>query len=193
MFVILCLLATGSAFATSEKCATADEKPSGGLIFSLNNHAKSARVDVLDDGSIKWKAGGKDHSWISLSGIIFSTTDASLLPLSNGWQHYSGTNGYWAPAEYSCADGLVVVSGLVKNGNWGDIGTLPSGCRPRHNLIFSQNNHANQARVDVYTDGRIHWQAGGKDHSWISLSGICLLYTSPSPRDRTRSRMPSSA
>src|SRR5665811_1452895 len=25
------------------------------------------------------------------------------------------------------------------------------------------------------------------------LSGVCLLYTSPSPRDRTRSRMPSSA
>ena len=24
-------------------------------------------------------------------------------------------------------------------------------------------------------------------------AGICLLYTSPSPRDRTRSRMPSSA
>ena len=26
-----------------------------------------------------------------------------------------------------------------------------------------------------------------------NLSSICLLYTSPSPRDRTRSRMPSSA
>ena len=26
-----------------------------------------------------------------------------------------------------------------------------------------------------------------------SLSIVCLLYTSPSPRDRTRSRMPSSA
>ena len=26
-----------------------------------------------------------------------------------------------------------------------------------------------------------------------SLPGVCLLYTSPSPRDRTRSRMPSSA
>ena len=25
------------------------------------------------------------------------------------------------------------------------------------------------------------------------LTGVCLLYTSPSPRDRTRSRMPSSA
>ena len=29
--------------------------------------------------------------------------------------------------------------------------------------------------------------------SFISLGGDCLLYTSPSPRDRTRSRMPSSA
>ena len=28
---------------------------------------------------------------------------------------------------------------------------------------------------------------------WSWLAWICLLYTSPSPRDRTRSRMPSSA
>ena len=27
----------------------------------------------------------------------------------------------------------------------------------------------------------------------IGLAKVCLLYTSPSPRDRTRSRMPSSA
>ena len=27
----------------------------------------------------------------------------------------------------------------------------------------------------------------------VPMSGACLLYTSPSPRDRTRSRMPSSA
>ena len=31
------------------------------------------------------------------------------------------------------------------------------------------------------------------DSSDDDLSGDCLLYTSPSPRDRTRSRMPSSA
>ena len=33
------------------------------------------------------------------------------------------------------------------------------------------------------------------DLSWAISpnNGICLLYTSPSPRDRTRSRMPSSA
>ena len=31
-----------------------------------------------------------------------------------------------------------------------------------------------------------------EDHQ-VFLRNICLLYTSPSPRDRTRSRMPSSA
>ena len=31
------------------------------------------------------------------------------------------------------------------------------------------------------------------DRSATSLARLCLLYTSPSPRDRTRSRMPSSA
>ena len=37
----------------------------------------------------------------------------------------------------------------------------------------------------------------GHDRSWCESCGghvlTCLLYTSPSPRDRTRSRMPSSA
>ena len=31
------------------------------------------------------------------------------------------------------------------------------------------------------------------DRRYIVQDGTCLLYTSPSPRDRTRSRMPSSA
>ena len=32
-----------------------------------------------------------------------------------------------------------------------------------------------------------------RDEPLIDISGICLLYTSPSPRDRQKSRMPSSA
>ena len=34
---------------------------------------------------------------------------------------------------------------------------------------------------------------GAMDHDGMKMGDICLLYTSPSPRDRTRSRMPSSA
>ena len=43
-------------------------------------------------------------------------------------------------------------------------------------------------------DQRIESQAS-LDSAWIfhSHDGACLLYTSPSPRDRQKSRMPSSA
>ena len=34
---------------------------------------------------------------------------------------------------------------------------------------------------------------GDKTHLTNAMCNLCLLYTSPSPRDRTRSRMPSSA
>ena len=33
----------------------------------------------------------------------------------------------------------------------------------------------------------------GKETKKVAQENTCLLYTSPSPRDRTRSRMPSSA
>ena len=41
-----------------------------------------------------------------------------------------------------------------------------------------------------------NWRRVGhiiSDKVYERLTGDCLLYTSPSPRDRTRSRMPSSA
>ena len=34
---------------------------------------------------------------------------------------------------------------------------------------------------------------GSMESAYLHLARTCLLYTSPSPRDRTRSRMPSSA
>ena len=40
------------------------------------------------------------------------------------------------------------------------------------------------------SDGSFQWQ---RFCPADSVNSICLLYTSPSPRDRTRSRMPSSA
>ena len=60
--------------------------------------------------------------------------------------------------------------------------------------------------VDV-PDSSCHWYVAAPDNTfgegfnwenapWFDANGlqdVCLLYTSPSPRDRTRSRMPSSA
>ena len=48
--------------------------------------------------------------------------------------------------------------------------------------------------VSTFADDVVHYFV---DHSPVigaeALANYCLLYTSPSPRDRTRSRMPSSA
>ena len=55
------------------------------------------------------------------------------------------------------------------------------------------------AVADEWARGVFAVQAGDEDiHTAVErrlgeLIGSCLLYTSPSPRDRTRSRMPSSA
>ena len=39
----------------------------------------------------------------------------------------------------------------------------------------------------------VHDTVHGKFQKPVDVASDCLLYTSPSPRDRTRSRMPSSA
>ena len=49
----------------------------------------------------------------------------------------------------------------------------------------------------LYTEDGNYWMPVAVDQAdpinHVSLFYDCLLYTSPSPRDRTRSRMPSSA
>ena len=40
---------------------------------------------------------------------------------------------------------------------------------------------------------RIITELADENKNFVDLSVICLLYTSPSPRDRQKSRMPSSA
>lgn len=44
-------------------------RPKGRLIFNMNNHQYSSRVDVLKNGQIRWVTGGRSHGWISLTGI----------------------------------------------------------------------------------------------------------------------------
>ena len=51
-------------------------------------------------------------------------------------------------------------------------------------------NYVQKSGCNGFTDGEIFGQA---IHYYEENEIDCLLYTSPSPRDRTRSRMPSSA
>ena len=60
-------------------------------------------------------------------------------------------------------------------------------------LVFYDKEEKIQLRVKVECE--INNQNSTTEESWKKTQHIssCLLYTSPSPRDRTRSRMPSSA
>jgi len=146
-------------------------RPKKRLIFNMNNHKKSCRVDVQTNGRVTWHAGGKDHHWVSLGGIMFSTHAGSTLSLRNHWKNYGGSYG---SATVAKTGSLCLVSGLIKHGRWGHLATLPSDCRPKGRLIFNMNNHQHSARVDVLTNGQIKWVTGGKSHHWISLTGITI-------------------
>ena len=65
------------------------------------------------------------------------------------------------------------------------IGVLKSGRLHRYNTIENERSEASLLEEEYAA-----YQ--GSKYCLACASG-CLLYTSPSPRDRTRSRMPSSA
>ena len=76
-----------------------------------------------------------------------------------------------------------------------DVNSTPSAIADR---MISNGKKSSYDYVIVDTAGRLHIDDMMMDelksvHSTISPAQTCLLYTSPSPRDRTRSRMPSSA
>ena len=140
----------------------------GRLIFNLNNHLKTSRVDLQSNGQLSWHAGGRDHSWISLTGLSW-VLDGKEIPLTNGWRNY---NGGYLGALYKKVGDVCYLSGLIRDGGWGKIATMPEECRPNGRLVFSANNHQSASRVDVETDGSVTWISGGKSHSWLSLTGI---------------------
>ena len=60
---------------------------------------------------------------------------------------------------------------------------------------WSEYNQALRQRgaFTIWFDPQMQWSATPSGKKGRQPTYTCLLYTSPSPRDRTRSRMPSSA
>ena len=58
---------------------------------------------------------------------------------------------------------------------------------------MSQSNNNQREKEKYYVYGHYTQDTGVLFYIGVGTILSCLLYTSPSPRDRTRSRMPSSA
>ena len=147
-----------------------DCRPNKRLIFNLNNHWNTIRVDVFKNGQVRYVAGTLKLGWLNLDGIQFATKNRRSVALRNGWKAYGGSYG---TPTYTKTGSVCEVEGLIKGIKWGaTMVQLPSNCRPKKRLIFNLNNHKKTARVDVLRNGQVRWIRGGKDHGWISLGGI---------------------
>lgn len=145
-----------------------DCRPDKRLVFSLNHHEFSFRVDVLPSGEGHYVAGNKFHPWISLSGLIFFNSCTDKLTLSSGWRPFS--DSYRTPC-YVIHRTMCVLSGMARAQEWSaDIGEVPAFCRPAQRLIFNVNADDNSQRIDILPSGQIQWVDGKK--SWISFDGI---------------------
>ena len=146
-------------------------RPNKRLVFNLNNKQYTSRVDVYPTGRVAWVAGGKSHGWVSLSGITFAPGSPAhqAVPYNSGWVSYGGSYG---DVTATVSGGSCMVSGLIKGSSWNHVATLPENCRPNRRLVFNLNNNEYTSRVDVDTDGRVEWVAGGKSHGVLSLTGI---------------------
>ena len=106
----------------------------GRLIFNLNHHDRTFRVDVLGNGEIHYVAGRRRFSWISLDGIAFFVESASQpLELAKTWTPYKGA--YRVPS-FRRSSNLCVLSGIVGGGPDQFIGVVPEECHPYNQLSF---------------------------------------------------------
>ena len=64
------------------------------------------------------------------------------------------------------------------------------GERIKRDLALLIQRELKDPRIGMVT---VNFVQLSRDLSYADVNVTCLLYTSPSPRDRTRSRMPSSA
>ena len=94
--------------------------------------------------------------------------------------------------------GLMRFTGAVKN----QFGCIPGFIKGQYHVKLADPNDFAAMLVDINTfikprlyimDGIRAMEGNGPRGGKVSKMNVCLLYTSPSPRDRTRSRMPSSA
>ena len=96
-----------------------------------------------------------------------------------------------------------------ENGEWSIIGIKPKKTilsRDINNLDKANNPFNNLKNIEkgfwigwlsyeagVYIEPKNPWRKSNMATLWIASYDPCLLYTSPSPRDLSTSRMPSSA
>ena len=157
-------------------------RPRKRLVFTLSRNYAYTRVDVMQNGNIHVYNSHSQGRDLSLSGINFKTNqDAATvtnIPLVSGATNFGGAYG---PPTFSVSAGLCVLSGLTRTGTTiGRIASLPASCQPKKRLVFTLGRTDNPARIDVLTNGDVHWLSGGSG-TWVSFTGISFVARAAAP------------
>ena len=144
-----------------------------------------SQVDIEIDTTTKFEDA-------QISGFVVENAGRSYKVNDKLYFDNTGTGGYGASAKVNSVKGIDITaytSSVIDDLPYGQITT--SG---EHDLragdeiivdsipIIDQTNKTYRVKV-----------VSGVERVTVSQEGLCLLYTSPSPRDATLSRMPSSA
>ena len=128
----------------------------------------------------------------TLAGLI-ATNTGNIASNESGIGTNAGAISTNAGGIATNASGISTNAGAISS-NAGDIATNASGISTNAGAISSNAGDIATNASGISTNaGAISSNAGDIATNASGISTNCLLYTSPSPRDRQKSRMPSSA
>jgi hypothetical protein len=84
--------------------------PKDSLVFNINHHEGTARLNITKDGKVYWGAGAKKYAWISLDGVKHLRNPKTRLKTIGGWKGYGG--GYPEPTATRIGD-MVYLSVVI--------------------------------------------------------------------------------
>ena len=195
LFALL-LAASLTPFASSDVTITASDATWSGV-----NHVLDGNVTVSATSTLTIEPGAvidAGEYWIQIEGSLIATDVefmSSITPTSQG----STGAGLWPGIIVSATADAVLTNVTIRGA---ESALSVHGDATIHEEILITNSYIG---IDIHPSGTviaenvtmhtIDIQAVDNEGQLTVTTGsfTCLLYTSPSPRDRTRSRMPSSA
>ena len=149
---------------------------------SLSGDDNGSGIYKSSDGGNSWlnitpKVSGKiDPAFANVYRIIVDPNDFNTLIIATDYKYYC--NSYLFKSTDGGANFSLVYSAYESNEN---------SCTAVTQVVYAPSDFSIQ--YAAMRGGNVI-KSTDSGSSWTKT---CLLYTSPSPRDRTRSRMPSSA
>ena len=159
------------------------------MLFTASAESTTLKFESLSDPGGRFGSAIGDVQVTELSGYV-----ADILAADSALSYNAETDKFYkfVPSFNMWQNAQAEASALTLNSQPGRLVTINSAAENEFVFKISQAENASVwlGASDADTEGQWHWHLGPGDER---LFWTCLLYTSPSPRDRTRSRMPSSA